>query len=90
MFQWIIQGEQKGEFNVPYGKYKNPNICDEERLREASEALQGIKIICSGYKSVLKNMLKQAISFLDPPYVAVGKFLTFKDIQKTLFMMTIK
>jgi len=31
-----------GQFNVPFGRYKNPVICDEANLRAASRALQGV------------------------------------------------
>lgn len=85
-FNGLYRENKKGEFNVPYGKYKNPNICDEERLREASEALQGIKIVCSGYKSVLKKYAQAGdFVFLDPPYVAVGKFSDFQRYTKNSF-----
>ena len=37
---------KKGQFNVPFGKYKNPKICDEAGLKAASDALKKAEIIC--------------------------------------------
>ncbi|MCX8530862.1 Dam family site-specific DNA-(adenine-N6)-methyltransferase [Chryseobacterium luquanense] len=85
-FNGLYRENKKGEFNVPFGRYKTPNICDEVRLRESSEALQGVKIVCSGYKAVLKKYAQAGdLVFLDPPYVPVGKFSDFQRYTKDSF-----
>ena len=40
-FNGLYRVNRKGQFNVPFGRYKNPRICQPELLRAASDALQG-------------------------------------------------
>jgi DNA adenine methylase len=55
-----------GEFNVPMGNYKNPNIVDDETLRTDSIVLQGVKIEQKQFSQV--SIKKNAFYYLDPPY----------------------
>ena len=43
-YNGLYRENQKGEFNGPFGRYKNPTICDEERLQAASASLQGVTL----------------------------------------------
>ena len=45
-YNGLYRVNKKGQFNVPYGKYKNPKICDAEALWAASETLKKADIIC--------------------------------------------
>ena len=54
-FNGLYRVNRQGKFNVPYGKYKNPKICDEEGLYAASEALKKAEIICGDYLDVLEQ-----------------------------------
>lgn len=85
-FNGLYRENKKGDFNVPYGKYKNPNFCDEERLYKAHYALKNAKIICADYKTVLRRYAQHNdFIFLDPPYVPVGKFSDFQRYTKDFF-----
>lgn len=85
-FNGLYRENKNGEFNVPYGKYKNPQFCDEDRLYTANEALQGAKLVCADYKTVLKRYAQFGdLIFLDPPYVPVGKFSDFQRYTKDFF-----
>lgn len=54
-FNGLYRVNKKGQFNVPYGKYKNPKICDIDGLYAASEALKKAEIICGDYLLVLEH-----------------------------------
>ena len=54
-FNGLYRVNRKGQFNVPYGKYVNPKICDEENLHAVSKALQKAEIVCGDYLLVLEH-----------------------------------
>ena len=54
-FNGLYRVNKKGQFNVPFGKYKAPNFCDEEALFAASDVLKKATITCGDYLSVLKE-----------------------------------
>lgn len=85
-FNGLYRVNRKGQFNVPYGKYKRPNICDEETIRAASKILQNAVIICGDYLEVLRKYAKPGdFVFLDPPYIPVSDYADFKRYTKEQF-----
>lgn len=85
-FNGLYRVNRKGQFNVPYGKYKNPKICDEDNLKAASMALQNAEIILGDYKDVLQEYAAPGdFIFLDPPYLPVSKYSDFKRYTKEQF-----
>ncbi len=85
-FNGLYRVNKKGEFNVPFGKNVNANFKDVERLKAASEALQGATLICDDYKSVLNTHAKKGdFVFLDPPYHPIGKSSDFQRYTKDFF-----
>ena len=85
-FNGLYRVNKKGEFNVPYGKYKNPKICDQDALYAASDALKKAEILCGDYFLVLEHYAKEGdFIFLDPPYLPVSEFSDFKRYTKEQF-----
>jgi len=76
-FNGLYRENSKGEFNVPFGKYKNPTICDEEGLRSASLALKRVKITRSEFHSVLSQAKTTDFIYFDPPYHPLNKTSNF-------------
>ena len=56
-YNGLYRVNKKGQFNVPYGKYKNPKICDTEALHAASQALRKADINIARQR--LENILAQ-------------------------------
>ena len=75
----------KGGFNVPFGKYSNPLICDEENLRRVSKLLQNVEIKNEDYKQVLKKAKRGDFVYFDPPYYPVSKTASFTSYTKESF-----
>ncbi len=67
----------KGHFNVPMGRYKNPAILDEGRLRAASLALQGVEIAVQGFEAVVPKAGPGDFVYFDPPYVPLSATANF-------------
>ena len=76
-FNGLYRVNKKGQFNVPMGAYKNPTICDEKNLRNVSEALQNVTIVCGDY-SLSKDFIdKDTFVYLDPPYRPISETAGF-------------
>lgn len=59
-------------FNVPFGNYKSPTICDEKNILELSAIFQSVKFIHQDYKTTLDSLVPGDFVYLDPPYVPSG------------------
>jgi DNA adenine methylase len=82
----LYRVNRKGQFNVPYGKYRNPKIVDREALQDACTLLKRTIILCKDYREVLReNAQKDDLVFLDPPYLPISKYSDFKRYTKEQF-----
>lgn len=85
-FNGLYRVNRKGQFNTPFGRYKNPTICDEGLLRAASPVLKRAVIVCGDYLDVLREFASPGdFVFLDPPYVPVSEYGDFKRYTKEQF-----
>ena len=85
-FNGLYRVNRKGQFNTPFGRYKNPTICDEELLRSISVLLKNTVIVCGDYLDVLREYAMPGdFVFLDPPYVPVSEYADFKRYTKEQF-----
>jgi len=76
-FNGLYRVNSKGGFNVPFGRYTNPIICDEENIRNVSELLQNVEIKNRSYKEVLKDAKKGDFIYFDPPYIPLNPTSSF-------------
>ena len=71
-FNGLYRVNFNGEFNVPYGRYINPTICDEATILSACEALNKVDVIIKAgdYKDILGDIKNPTNTFVyfDPPY----------------------
>ena len=67
-FNGLYRVNKKNQFNVPFGKYKNPVMCDEVKLLQASKMLKGVKLCSEDYRSFLNRIAKpNDFIYIDPP-----------------------
>lgn len=78
-FNWMYRVNGKWFFNVPFWKYSNPKICDEEWLIKVQEALQNTTILTQSFKEVEKLAKKWDFIYFDPPYDTLSKTASFTD-----------
>jgi len=76
-FNGLYRVNKSNFFNVPFGKYKNPKICNEGLLRSCSEALQKAHLIQGPFEKVLENTQEGDFVYFDPPYVPLTKTSNF-------------
>ena len=69
-FNGLFRVNRLGQFNVPFGKYANPTICNAKLLRADSQLLQSAQVeICQGdYAKTLQYIDGLTFVYLDPPY----------------------
>ncbi|MFA5049859.1 MAG: DNA adenine methylase [Candidatus Micrarchaeia archaeon] len=84
-FNGLYRVNSKGEFNVPFGKYSNPKICDEENIMIVSESLKRAALSYGDFSQVLKNVKKGDFVYLDPPYHPISKTSNFTNYTKLEF-----
>ncbi len=78
-FNGLFRVNNSGEFNSPFGNYKNPNIVNAPTLRAVSAYLNSANIqLSSGdYSEILANLPKGSFVYLDPPYDPVSNTANF-------------
>lgn len=71
-FNGLYRVNKKNEFNVPFGRYTNPMVCDEENLRACSRVLQGVTIAHADFTRVNTSSRQGDFLYFDPPYVPLS------------------
>ena len=67
-FNGLYRVNSKGEFNVPFGKYAHPKICDADTLLADSKLLQKVDIFCGDFANMEAYAGQNSLYYLDPPY----------------------
>lgn len=86
-FNGMYRVNSKGEFNVPFGHYKNPRILDENNLINCSNLLQRTEIKHADFSEILKKVKKDDFVYFDPPYVPLSETSSFTSYTKDGFDM---
>jgi DNA adenine methylase len=80
-YNGLYRVNSKGEFNVPFGRYKKPRIINSEGIRSASHALAVTKaeLRTTGYKDAVASCRAGDFVYLDSPYQPPSKTSSFTD-----------
>jgi DNA adenine methylase len=81
-FNGLFRVNSKGEFNVPFGDYKNPKICDPENLMAVSNLLQRTEIECADFTASKDFVDPHTFIYFDPPYRPISKTASFTSYSK--------
>ncbi len=84
-FNGLYRVSRGGQFNVPMGRYKNPQICNAPGLRAASAALSGVQLVCGSYARSAEFIDDKTFVYLDPPYRPLSKTSSFTAYTKDAF-----
>jgi DNA adenine methylase len=85
-FNGLYRVNKKNQNNVPMGSYKNPNICDEDTIYNASEALQNAIIKNISYKEVVNYTNENDLVYFDPPYYPLNPTSSFTSYSEFEFL----
>jgi DNA adenine methylase len=84
-FNGLWRVNSKGEFNVPFGKSKNPSLFIEENLRACSKRLKGSTITNQSFEKAVKKARKGDLVYFDPPYIPLSSSASFSAYAKEGF-----
>lgn len=78
-FNGLYRVNKKGEFNVPYGRYKNPKISDHETIMSVSNYFNqaNVKIMQGDFANAVEDAQTGDFVYFDPPYVPVNLTSSF-------------
>lgn len=84
-FNGLYRVNKRGLFNVPWGKYIQPQICDEYTLRTDSELLKRVEILEGDFEDTLSYAEGNTLFYFDPPYRPLSDTSSFNDYTKDAF-----
>lgn len=84
-FNGLYRQNKKGEFNVPFGGYENPKICDGENIILVHQLLNNTDIYCLDFSNADDFIDKNSFIYFDPPYRPLNKTSSFTDYSKEGF-----
>lgn len=85
-FNGLYRVNKYGAFNVPFGRYSNPILYNEEAIQAASNVLRGATLYAEDYYLFLKQHVQAGdFIYIDPPYVPISQYSDFKRYTKEQF-----
>ncbi len=76
-YNGLYRVNRRGQFNVPFGRYKSPKYLDRENLLAVSQALQNVEILCTSFDTVVDRAASGDWVYFDPPYVPASQTANF-------------
>lgn len=84
-YNGLYRVNNKGQFNAPFGKYKNPTFCDESNLKAVHFQLQTAEIMNSPFEECLKYSKQNDFVYFDPPYHPLSQTANFTSYTRDNF-----
>lgn len=84
-FNGLYRVNKSGKFNVPFGKYSTPKICDAATIYADSRILQKVDIMTGDFEQTFSKIKEDTFFYLDPPYRPLSNTSSFNDYAKEDF-----
>ena len=81
----LYRVNRKGEFNTPFGQFKNPTICDSDRLRKAAHLLRRARLRVGDFEAIVSEAESGDLVYFDPPYITGHQHNGFLKYNAPLF-----
>jgi DNA adenine methylase len=76
-YNGLYRVNRRGGFNVPFGRYVNPRICDAENLRACAQTLTRASLDVCDFEAVLNRARTGDLVYFDPPYIPISRSADF-------------
>lgn len=85
-FNGLYRVNAEGKFNVPFGKYKRPKICDEKLIMADHKILQKVDIYFGEYRNITRHIGRRYnFIYIDPPYRPLSESACFIEYTHNVF-----
>ena len=84
-YNGLYRVNSEGRFNVPFGRYVAPRICDSDNLRACATLLQGAELRCGDFEAVMAEVGGGDFVYCDPPYSPASRTASFTAYTKDGF-----
>ena len=84
-FNGLYRVNSKGHFNVPFGRIKNPVICNSDLIFACSTWLRKAEISTKSFKEAVKKARRADLVYFDPPYIPISVTASFSSYAKEDF-----
>lgn len=84
-FNGLYRVNSRGEFNVPFGNYRNPMICNSSNLRSVSRLLENAFISCGDFSDCKHFVDDRTFVYFDPPYRPISRTANFNSYAPSRF-----
>lgn len=84
-FNGLYRVNKFGLFNVPFGRYETPTICDPDTIYADSVLLQNVEIMTGDYQQTFAKAHGKTLFYFDPPYRPLSNTSSFNDYAKEAF-----
>ncbi len=81
----LYRENSKGKFNVPFGRFENPKICDEDNIKAVAQILKNIHLHACDFEEAVSDAKTGDFIFFDPPYITGHKNNGFHSYNEKLF-----
>ncbi|MEW6654880.1 MAG: DNA adenine methylase, partial [Bacteroidota bacterium] len=81
-YNGLFRVNSNGNFNVPFGDYKNPRICDQDNLLAVSKLLKKAEIVCGDFTISESFIDENTFVYFDPPYRPISKTSNFTSYSR--------
>lgn len=84
-YNGLYRVNKGGKFNVPFGRYVTPTICDAKTIYADSKLLQDVEIMTGDFEQTFTKIKGNTFFYFDPPYRPLSSTSSFNDYAKEDF-----
>ncbi|MCD8292524.1 MAG: DNA adenine methylase [Prevotellaceae bacterium] len=84
-FNGLYRVNKKGLFNVPFGRYANPTLCDADVIYADSALLRNVTVLNGDFEETVRYAKGNTLFYFDPPYRPLSDTSSFNDYAKETF-----